>query len=586
MPDLAGAAKAASALRLFASSDRHYTEANQGLAGGPIEFLKRTAVGLALVAAGTHMRAIPVILAAIWLCCMGASDASAQGHLRIGMTAKDVPLTWGQPDNGLEGYRFVGLLLYDALVNWDLEAVDQPAGLVPGLAEKWSVDPADPTKWIFHLRRDAKFHDGSDFNADAVVFNFDRLFDEKAPQYSARMASLTNFRVSSYKSVRKIDDHTVEFTTKSPDAFWPYQTSYILIASPKQWEATGKDWTKFAQAPSGTGPWKLAALKNREAAELAPNAGYWQASRIPKLEKLTLLPMPDAATRAAALLAGQVDWIEAPAPEALQRIKAAGLQITANLYPHVWTWQFTRTEGSPLNDVRVRKALNLAIDRTAIVDRLGGYAIEATGHVPKGSRWYGDPSFEIRSDPQEARRLLVEAGYGPEKPLKLKVIISPSGSGQMAPLIMNEYLQQALKAVNVEVSFEVVEWQALLDLWRAGSKAPQAKGAHGINIAYATQDPFNAFTRLLRSDLHAPSGVNFGYYNDPEMDKLLSEAQSAFDATARDALLAKVHTKMVDDALFLWVVHDLGARAMSPKVKGFVPARNWFLNLSTLTMEK
>ena len=80
--------------------------------------------------------------------------------------------------------------------------------------------------------------------------------------------------------------------------------------------------------------------------------------------------------------------------------------------------------------------------------------------------------------------------------------------------------------------------------------------------------------------------MNFGYYSDPEMDKLLGDAQSAFDPKVRDEVLAKVHTKMVDDALFLWVVHDLGPRAMSPKVKGFVQARNWFQNLSSVTMDK
>lgn len=531
------------------------------------------------------MRMTPAALAVLLQCWL-ALCAHAQGHLRIGMTATDVPLTWGQPDNGLEGYRFVGLLLYDSLINWDLRAADKPAELIPGLAESWSVDPADSTKWIFRLRRGVKFHDGSTFNADAVLFNMARLFDEKAPQYSPRMASLTNFRLSSYKSVRKIDDDTVEFTTKSPDAFWPYQISYVLFASPVQWEASGKDWAKFALAPSGTGPWKLAALKARESADLVPNPGYWNAALVPKLDKLTLLPMPDAGTRTAALLAGQIDWIEAPAPDAIPRIKAAGMTITANIYPHVWSWQFTRTEGSPWNDIRVRKAVNLAIDRKAMVELLGGYAQEATGQVLKGDPWYGAPAFDIKTDVETARRLLTEAGFGPEKPLKIKILISSSGSGQMAPLQMNEALQRSLKAVSIDVVFEVVEWQSLLDLWRAGSKAPQVKGAHGINVAITTQDPYSAFARLLRSDLHAPAGVNFGYYSDPEMDRLLSEAQSAFDPKLRDVLLAKAHARMVDEALFLWVVHDLGPRAMSPKVKGFVQARSWFQNFSSVTMEK
>ena len=311
-------------------------------------------------------------------------DVRAQGHLRIGMTANDVPLTWGQPDNGFEGYRTPGLMIYDSLVNFDLTSADKPSGLIPGLAESWEVSKADPTKWTFKLRRGVKFHDGSEFNADAVIFNIDRLFNDKAPQYSARMVSLTNFRLPAYKSVKKVDDYTIEFETKSTDAFWPYQICYVLFASPKQWEATGKDWAKFAENPSGTGPWKLTALKARELAELVPNKDHWDKSRVPKLDKVTLIPMPDPSARTAALLSGQVDWIEAPSPDAMNRIKSSGFEIVSNIYPHIWSWHLNRVEGSPWNDIRVRKAANLAIDRKGVVELLGGYGVEATGHVPKG----------------------------------------------------------------------------------------------------------------------------------------------------------------------------------------------------------
>jgi len=523
---------------------------------------------------------------ALLACSALAGPALAQGHLRLGMTANDVPLTWGQPDNGFEGYRTAGLMIYDSLVNFDLTSADKASGLIPGLAESWEVDQADKTKWTFKLRKGVKFHDGSDFNADAVVFNMDRLFDEKSPQYSARMASLVNFRLPAYKSVTKVDDHTVVFHTKTPDAFWPYQICYALFASPKHWEATGKDWTKFAANPSGTGPWKLTALKPRELAELVPNKEHWDKNRVPKLDKITLIPMPDPSARTAALLAGQVDWIEAPAPDAMKRIKSAGFEIVSNIYPHIWSWHLSRIDGSPWNDIRVRKAANLAVDRKGIIELLGGYGVEAVGHVVKGDPWFGAPTFQIKTDVEAAKKLMTEAGFSAAKPAKVKMLISASGSGQMLPLQMNEYLQQNLKDAFIDVEFEVVEWQALLDLWRAGAKAPQVKGANGVNVSYTTQDPFSSFHRLMRSDLGAPTGVNFGYYSDPEMDKLLSAAQNTFDPKQLDAALAKVHTKMVDDALFVWVVHDVAPRAMSKKVKGFVQARNWFQSLSPVHMDK
>jgi peptide/nickel transport system substrate-binding protein len=513
------------------------------------------------------------------------TTASAQGTLRLGMTLADIPVSFGQPDQGFEGYRFMGLMVYDALINWDMSQGDKPSGLIPGLAESWSVDPMDKTKWTFNLRKGVKFHDGSEFNADAVIFNFDKLLDKDSPQFSARQGSLVNFRIPSIKSYKKIDNYTVEFTTHAPDSFVPYQLCYILIASPKQWEATGKDWNQFAKTPSGTGPWKLAALAPRERAEFVPFKEHWATDRIPKLDKVITIPIPDPNARTAALLSGQVDWIEAPAPDAIPRIKSQGYNIVSKVYPHVWSWHLSRVEGSPWNDIRVRKAANLAVDREGIKSLLGGYAIPASGHVTPEDPWYGKPSFAIKYDPETAKALLKEAGFGPDKPVKIKAVISASGSGQMLPLPMNEYIQQNLADVGIDVDFEVVEWNAQLDLWRAGAKSPQAKGAHLINVSYTTQDPYSAFTRFLRSDLHAPKGVNWGFYNDPEMDKLLIAASAAFDPKERDAYLAKVHQREVDDAAFVWVVHDVAPRAMSKKVKGYVQARNWFQSLTSTYIE-
>ncbi|MFN9093046.1 MAG: ABC transporter substrate-binding protein, partial [Alphaproteobacteria bacterium] len=94
---------------------------------------------------------------------LGASVAEAQGTLRIGMTAADIPLTHGQPDQGFEGNRFTGIPLYDSLTMWDLSSADRPSVVIPGLATEWAVDANDRTRWVFRLRRGVKFHDGSDF---------------------------------------------------------------------------------------------------------------------------------------------------------------------------------------------------------------------------------------------------------------------------------------------------------------------------------------------------------------------------------------------------------------------------------------
>ena len=112
-----------------------------------------------------------------------------------------------------------------------------------------------------------------------------------------------------------------------------------------------------------------------------PFADHWDETRQPQLDKVSTIPLPDPNARTAALLAGQVDWIEAPAPDAIPRLVERGMVISSNLYPHVWSWHLSRVEGSPWIDVRVRKAANLAIDRDGIVALLGGYGIQASGHV-------------------------------------------------------------------------------------------------------------------------------------------------------------------------------------------------------------
>jgi peptide/nickel transport system substrate-binding protein len=524
--------------------------------------------------------------AALTLAASLWEPASAQGVLRIGMTASDIPLTTGQTDQGAEGMRFLGYTVYDGLINWDLSSADKPSDLVPGLASSWATDPSDKKKWIFKLREGVRFHDGSAFDAAAVVWNLDKLLNEKAPQYDPRQSAQGRSRIPSVAAYKALDPATVEITTKVPDATLPYQIAWIMLSSPAQWEKLGKSWDSFAKAPSGTGPWKLTLFVPRERAEMVPNADYWDRPRIPKLDKLVLIPLPEANARVAALRSGQVDWIEAPAPDAVASLRQAGFAIVTNAYPHNWTWHLSRVEGSPWNDIRIRKAANLAVDREGMKELLSGLMIPATGFLPPGQQWFGHPTFKLTHDVEQAKKLLAEAGYGPGKPVETKILISASGSGQMQPLPMNEFVQQNLAEVGIKVEFEVVEWNTLINIWRAGAKHDTARGATGMNFSYFIQDPFTGFIRHLQCNLTAPTGTNWGYFCDPAMDKLFEEVRNTFDKEAQTKILQKIHERYVDEALFLMITHDVNARALSPKVKGFVQAQNWFQDLSPILMAK
>ena len=229
--------------------------------------------------------------------------------------------------------------------------------------------------------------------------------------------------------------------------------------------------------------------------------------------------------------------------------------------------------------------MNLAIDRDAIVKLLGGYAAPAKGAVPPGHPWWGNPKFDIKYDPNQAKKLLAEAGYSTAKPVKIKVQISQSGSGQMLPLPMNELIQQQLKEVGIEVEFDVLVWETLFNNWRLGSKDPKSNGAHAINVSFATQDPFFAFARFYDSRMVAPRSVNWGWIQDPQFDKLVAAARGSFEGTERDAALGRLHAYAVEQAPFLFVVHDTGPRAISKRVTGFVQAKNWFQDLTPIVMK-
>ncbi|HEV2673032.1 MAG TPA: ABC transporter substrate-binding protein [Aliidongia sp.] len=514
-----------------------------------------------------------------------ASPALAEKVLRVAMTVADVPLTTGQPSQGTEGLRFMGGTVYDGLVNWDLSSADKAAALVPGLAESWTVDAADKTKWLFKLRRGVKFHDGSDFNADAVVWNFDKLLKRDAPQFDQAQSVQASQDDGGIASWAKIDDLTVEIRTKTPDSVLPYNLVNLFFSSPKRWEELGHDWNKVAFQPSGTGPWKVDKFVPHERVELVRNADYWNPKRIPKSDRLVLLPMPDPNTRVAALLSGQVDWIEAPPPDAIPRLKQSGMNIVTNVYPHVWPFQISLMDNSPFKDVRVRKAANLAIDRDGLVKLLGGLAIPAKGMVYPGHPWFGKPSFDIRYDPEEAKRLLAEAGYSEKNPVKIKFVIAPSGSGQMLPLPMSEFIKENFHDVGIELEFVVMDWEALRARRRAGAWAPENKGIDGVNNSWSFGDPDFALIKAAASYEPVPTGFNWGRYNDPKSDELARAAQTTFDPVEQTKILAELHSRIVDQAMWIWVVHDLGPRALSPKVKGFVPAQSWLQDLTPVEIQ-
>lgn len=515
------------------------------------------------------------------------AEAQQQKVLRIAMTAADVPTTSGMPNNGFEGMRFLGYPVFEGLVAWDLSRTDALAGLKPGLAESWEQDAADPRKWRFRLRQGVQFHDGTPLTPDAVVWNLDRFFKTDSPHFDAAGSAITRGRIPVLAGYRKLDERTVELETSRPVSYWPYLVAYILITSPQSFEQAGRDWARTAALPpAGTGPFRLTRFVPRQQAELSRNDAYWNVEGRAKLDRVLLLPMPEANTRLAALRSNQVDWIEVPPPDAVQSLRGAGFQITTGSYPHIWPWIFAAGKpGSAVADPKVRQALNYCIDRDGMVALLNGTAEPSAGFFKANDPNFGSPQNRYKLDAARGKALLAEAGFTAQRPLRLKVGISTSGSGQMLPLPMNEFLQQSLREnCGVEVAFEVVEWNTLLAGLRSEPTQPQWLGADALNISLYSSDP-SAAARWFLSSNATPRGSNSGHWKDERFDAAFAALETERDPAKIAELLRAAHERLVDNPPWLWIVHDLNPRAMSRRVRGFVSPQSWFVDLTRVDMQ-
>jgi ABC-type transport system substrate-binding protein len=516
-----------------------------------------------------------------------AQPAMAESTLRIAMTAADIPTATGLPNNGFEGMRFMGYPIFEGLVLWDLTKTDQLATLRPGLAEKWEQAPGDSKTWIFHLRKGVTFHDGSDFNADAVIWNLDRYFNKDSPQFEPAASGMSRARVPVMGSYKKIDGATVAITTTTPASYFPYMAVYLLFTSPTSFEKAGKDWGKVATLPAaGTGPFKISRVVPRERVELLRNDGYWDAAKKAKVDKIVLMPVPEANARLAALRSGQVDWVEVPPPDGIASLKSAGFTITTGSYPHVWPWFFNiGATNSPFKDVRVRQALNYCVDREGLVAFLSGTAEPSVGWLKASDPNFGNPANRYKFDPAKGKAMLAEAGYTAQKPLSFKVQISSSGSGQMLPMPMNELMQQNLKeACGVNVEFDVVEWTVLLTAARLTPDNPNLKGAMGLNISSPSSD-VGVMARYFAAANFSPNGFNFEQWKDDIFEESLKTLAEAVDPKPIADATRKAHERLVDNPPWLYIVHDLNPRAMTKNVKGFVSPQSWFLDMTLVSMQ-
>ncbi|HXC76726.1 MAG TPA: ABC transporter substrate-binding protein [Candidatus Acidoferrum sp.] len=499
-----------------------------------------------------------------------ASGGGAGGTLIVGMTAATIPGldTTQTLAAGGEGTRFVGLQLYDGLTKWDLTQGTADPKVIPGLATSWTVS-ADKLSWTFHLRSGVQFTDGTPWNADAAIFNFDRYVNKSSPLFSTELSAEGGLNLAGVKAATKIDDMTVKIDTHGPWGYLDEDLATLPMASPTAVKAEGMD---FTNKPVGTGPFKFESETQGQQLILVRNQSYWAGPA--KLDKLILRPIPDATARMAALRSGAVNWIEVPSPDEVPTLKKQGYQVLENSYPHIWPWIFDVTK-KPWNDVRVREAANYAINRQSLADNV----LQGTGEPANQYLGPADFGFTKTDDaysynPTKAKQLLADAGY----PNGFTTTLSypTSGSGNMVPTPMNEALQQDLAAVGIKVQLQPVEWSTMLASFFAG-KIPG--GADALNISLAFYSP-----TLMTALFETGSPSNVGGYSDPKLDPLLTALKSEFDVQQRAATYTQINKVLTQGAPWLVVVHDLNPRVLASNVHGFVQPKSWYADLTTVSV--
>ncbi len=455
--------------------------------------------------------------------------------------------------------------IYDGLVRYK----DGTLEVEPSLAESWTISD-DGLTYTFNLRGGVSFHDGSAHDADAVVFNFDRMLDETHPHHDTGPFPLSFF-FSAIEDVEAIDASTVKFTLNEPYAPFLSNLAYPtgLISSPSGIKQHGKD---FGRNPSGTGPFKFAEWASNAKVVVTRNDDYWGGA--PSLEAVVFRPITDGNTRVAEMLSGGIDLMVEIPPDSVSQFDGNGYMLHEQAGPHVWFLILNAKEG-PFADKRVRQAVNYAIDKKSLVENvLQGTAAIAAGPTPPAFAWaYNEALQPYPHDPEKAKALISDAGHDGAE---LTFYVTEGGSGMLDPVPMGAAIQADLAKVGLKVKIETYEWNTFL-----GKVNPGLEGkADMAEMAWMTNDPDTLPYLALRTGAWPEQkGFNSGYYSNPEVDELLEAARKSTDQAERAELYKKMQVIVQDDAPWAFIANWKQNASTSDRVSNFKLQPSFFLLL-------
>lgn len=457
--------------------------------------------------------------------------------------------------------------IYETLIEFDADSFD----LGPGLATEWDVDE-DGLVYTFKLREGVKFHDGTDFNAEAVKINFERWADPEHPfafKEEGYTYSVYGQQFGGYKGdpghvieeINVLGDYEIQFVLNNQLGSFLQNMgmTYFAITSPAALEEHG---SRINENPVGTGPFKFVSWTRDDTIVLEKFEDYWQEG-LPKLDRVIFKVIPDNSARLTALRSGEVDLIDGLNPDDLPTIEADGSLALFDRAPNNIGYLGFQVEKEPFNNKLVRQAINHAINKEDLIFALyGGRAEAAKNPFPPGYLGYNDAITPYDYNPERAKELLAEAGYpdGFEFDLWTMPVARPY---MPDPERAAEALQADLAQIGVKANIVTMEWATYLEKTALGEQEMYMLGWSGVN-----GDPDYFLSNLLHSS--AIGGGNRSFYSNPEVDALLDEAKTTHDPEVRAELYKKAQEIIHEDAPKVNLVHSIPSVAGSARVKNYV----------------
>ncbi len=495
-------------------------------------------------------------------CGGSGSSSSLPTHTLIYARGSDADrLDPVNTDNG-ESVKVI-VNIFDTLVQYH----DETTELVPGLAERWETSQ-DGRTWTFHLRKDVKFHDGTPFDADAVIFSFERMILDDHPHLAMKARPYRpNYLM--IQSMKADGPHTVVFTLNEPSPVFINNLAMFpaSIVSPT---AVKKLGGKFTANPVGTGPFRFKSWEVDQQLVLEANKDYWNGA--PKINRVVFVPVPDDATRVQQLKRGEVHIVDNLPPVEVESLVGAA-NITSQTQPGMnVAYLAMQTEKSPLNNELVRQAIGLAIDKNQLVEAFYMHSAKpAVNMVPLGmwghhdrlyqenARWQCDPGYAI----ELLERAAKEDGF--ELPLKLELSVMASPRPYMQqPLETAAYIKDQLKLVKIDLTIRRTPNPKHFERLMSGDYELGLIGWSSDN-----NDPDNFLYTLLDQDNISEMGNNISRYRNDELHDLLIRAQHEMDADKREQLYFDAQELIFRKAPVIPLVHASVRIVQRTELKGY-----------------